>query len=74
MDFRDNLSALLPPHRDDEPASLRQDILDELDDHLACAVQPRSCCVDWIQICHVSMFWNDSAIRRPLHTGSGSMR
>lgn len=27
----------LPPRRDDEPASLRQDILDELGDHLACA-------------------------------------
>ena len=37
MDFRENLSALLPPPRDDEPASLRQDILDELGDHLACA-------------------------------------
>ena len=37
MDFRDTLSALLPPPRDDEPASLRQDILDELGDHLACA-------------------------------------
>jgi len=34
MDFRDTLSALLPPHRDDEPAGLRQDILDELVDHL----------------------------------------
>ena len=30
MDFRDTLSALLPPPRDDEPASLRQDIIDEL--------------------------------------------
>jgi hypothetical protein len=37
MDFRDTLSALLPSPRDDEPASLRQDILDELGDHLACA-------------------------------------
>jgi hypothetical protein len=37
MNFRDTLSALLPPPRDDEPASLRQDILDELGDHLACA-------------------------------------
>jgi hypothetical protein len=37
MDFRDTLSALLPPPRDDEPASLRQDILDELGDHLASA-------------------------------------
>ena len=37
MDFRDTLTALLPPPRDDEPASLRHDILDELGDHLACA-------------------------------------
>jgi hypothetical protein len=37
MDFHDTLSALLPPPRDDEPASLRQDIIDELSDHLACA-------------------------------------
>jgi hypothetical protein len=37
MDFRDTLSALLPPPRDDDPPNLRQDILDELGDHLACA-------------------------------------
>jgi hypothetical protein len=37
MDVRDTLTALLPPPRDDEPASLRQDILDELSDHLASA-------------------------------------
>ena len=37
MDFRDTLSALMPAPRDDEPANLRQDILDELGDHLACA-------------------------------------
>ena len=37
MDSRDTLSAAFPPPRDDEPASLRQDILDELNDHLACA-------------------------------------
>jgi hypothetical protein len=36
MDFRDTLSTLLPPPRDDEPARLRQDIIDELSDHLAC--------------------------------------
>jgi len=34
-DFRDTLSALLPSPRDDEPAGLRQDILDELVDHLS---------------------------------------
>lgn len=36
MDAND-LSARLPPSRDDEPPSLRQDIIDELTDHLACA-------------------------------------
>jgi hypothetical protein len=34
MDFRAALSLALPPPRDDEPAGLRQDILDELADHL----------------------------------------
>jgi hypothetical protein len=33
------LSANLPPLRDDEPPSLRQDILDELADHLRCALR-----------------------------------
>ncbi len=37
MDFRDSLAADLPAPRDDEPGSLRDDILDELADHLACA-------------------------------------
>lgn len=38
MDSNSNLAADLPPSRDDEPASLRQDIFDELADHLACAL------------------------------------
>jgi hypothetical protein len=37
MDFRDGLSAELPAPRDDEPRGLRDDILDELADHLACS-------------------------------------
>src|SRR5438034_440348 len=37
MDDRDTISAELPPPRDDEPAGLRRDIVDELADHLACA-------------------------------------
>jgi hypothetical protein len=37
MDIRETLSAQLPPIRQDEPARLRQDILDELSDHLICA-------------------------------------
>jgi hypothetical protein len=35
MDLRDTLSSLLPAPRDDEPTTLRQDIIDELSDHLA---------------------------------------
>lgn len=38
MSSQDDLAADLPPSRDDEPASLRQDIFDELADHLACAL------------------------------------
>src|SRR4051794_33619037 len=34
---RDALSAGLPDRRDDEPDSLRDDIVDELADHLDCA-------------------------------------
>ncbi|HWL10427.1 MAG TPA: hypothetical protein VNQ76_18630 [Planctomicrobium sp.] len=34
-----DLSADLPPPHDEEPDSLRQDILDELADHLACALR-----------------------------------
>ena len=37
--LNDELAADLPAQRDDEPSSLRQDILDELADHLMCAVQ-----------------------------------
>ena len=61
--FGDTLSALLPPHRDDEPATLRQDIIDELSDHLVCAYH-RELFAAWIQTWHVSTFWNGSAIRR----------
>ncbi len=31
----------LPPQRDDEPPSLRQDIIDELNDHLECAARQK---------------------------------
>jgi hypothetical protein len=37
MDFLDSISTNLPAPRDDEPAGLRKDILDELADHLACS-------------------------------------
>ena len=38
MPLPDDIAANLPPPRDDEPASLRRDICDELADHLACAL------------------------------------
>ena len=37
MEFGEVLSAVLPPRRSDEPAGLRQDIVDELADHLTCS-------------------------------------
>ncbi len=37
MDLRDEIAASFPPPRADEPAGLRQEIIDELADHLACA-------------------------------------
>lgn len=38
MSIPDDITADLPPPGDDEPASLRRDIVDELADHLACAM------------------------------------
>jgi hypothetical protein len=38
MDWREAAAGGLPAPRDDEPASLRQNILDELADHLDCAL------------------------------------
>ena len=37
MDWHDETARGLPAPRDDEPATLRQDIIDELADHLQCA-------------------------------------
>ncbi len=39
MPWQDDISANLPPPNEGEPANLRQDILDELADHLSCAMQ-----------------------------------
>jgi hypothetical protein len=39
MDWHEAAAGGLPAPRDDEPASLRQDILDELADHLDCALK-----------------------------------
>jgi hypothetical protein len=39
MHWRDELDSVLPPTRDDEPQDLRRDIIDELSDHLECAMQ-----------------------------------
>jgi len=38
VDWHDNIAAEWPAPRDDEPSSLRQDIADELADHLCCAL------------------------------------
>ncbi len=37
MDYQETVSADLPPPRDDDPPGVRQDIIDELADHLASA-------------------------------------
>lgn len=39
----EDLAADLPPPREDEPAGLRQDILDELRDHLECSIHRERC-------------------------------
>jgi hypothetical protein len=39
VDWPDELARDLPAPHEDEPASLRQDIIDELADHLACALR-----------------------------------
>ena len=44
MDHRDTLSAELPAPRDDEPPGVRDDIVDELVDHLACAYNRELLC------------------------------
>ncbi|MGE3314895.1 MAG: hypothetical protein AB7O26_07230 [Planctomycetaceae bacterium] len=38
MNWRDDITDSLPEPRDDEPATLRSDIVDELSDHLSCAL------------------------------------
>ena len=72
MDFRDALSADLPSPRDDEPASLRDDIVDELADHLACSYRRELLRGADASVGAGSVFWNSSAIRRPWRAGSGS--
>ncbi len=39
MDFVESLTGRMPPVREDEPPGLRQDIFDELKDHLAASLQ-----------------------------------
>ena len=46
MYFHETLAADLPPRRDDEPDGLRDDIVDELADHLACAYRRELMCAD----------------------------
>ncbi|MEE8153539.1 MAG: hypothetical protein V3T53_01115 [Phycisphaerales bacterium] len=46
MSWRDGIEAELPPPLDGESADLRQDIIDELADHLVCAMQRERKCTD----------------------------
>jgi hypothetical protein len=39
MEFGEAQDAVLPPHCEDEPPALRQDIMDEIADHLACGAK-----------------------------------
>lgn len=73
MDFRDGLSAELPAPRDDEPGGLRDDILDELADHLACAYRRellRGADTATARQCVLERFGDPAA----LWCGSGSTR
>ncbi len=69
MEFRDSLSVLLPSRRDDEPPSLREDILDELGDHLACAYKRellRGADVNVAQARVLEQFGDPAAVARRL--------
>ena len=44
MDFGEQMTLKLPPARDDEPDGLRQDIADELADHLVCGRDVKPLC------------------------------
>lgn len=46
MSWREGIQAGLPPPLEGESADLRQDIIDELADHLACAMQRERKCTD----------------------------
>jgi hypothetical protein len=69
MLFRDSLSTLLPAPRDDEPATLRQDIIDELSDHLACAYNRELLCGKNVDLAHqhvLDRFGDPAAVARRL--------
>ncbi len=69
MNIRQTLSADLPAPRDDEPPSLRQDILDELADHLACAYRRellRGADAAAAQACVLERFGDPAAVARRL--------
>jgi hypothetical protein len=69
MDFRDTLSAELPAPRDDEAGGLRQDILDELADHLACSYNRellRGANPGEARRCAIERFGNPAAVARRL--------
>ncbi len=69
MDFREVLPAVLPPRRSDEPASLRQDILDELADHLTCSYHRELLCgsnATDARACALERFGDPAAVARRL--------
>jgi hypothetical protein len=69
MDFRQTLSAELPPSRDGEPPSLRDDIVDELADHLACAYKRELLRGTPANVAHtrvLEQFGNPAAVARRL--------
>ena len=73
MEFGEVLSAVLPPRRSDEPAGLRQDIVDELADHLTCSYHRevlRGSNSKVAQARTLERFGDPAAVR----AGSGSMR
>jgi hypothetical protein len=69
MDFRDVASADLPAPRDDEPDSLRADILAEIEDHLECAYRRellRGMDRESAQQCALDRFGDPAALARRL--------
>ncbi len=62
-----DLTANLPPPHDDEPASLRQDIIDELTDHLECATRRELLTGPSSGPCETASDSSDSSFRTAQH-------